>query len=82
MCWRAFESMGALDRPCLALRRTGCGGDAAAVVTDEDDEVRNWATLGLDRLSELSTRENREALRARLSDSLIDVRREVESTLV
>lgn len=67
--WAVANGIGSCDEPAAVETML-------LLMRDEDDEVRNWATFALGRLSELNTVEIREALRARLSDSYIDVRHE------
>jgi len=67
--WAVAYGMGSCDEPRAVET-------LLLLMADEDDEVRNWATFGLGRLSELNNAEIRDALRARLSDSFIDVRHE------
>lgn len=46
------------------------------LMTDQDAEVRNWATFGVGQQSDADTDQIREALNARLADDDPDVRRE------
>jgi HEAT repeat protein len=51
------------------------------LMTDEDEEVRDWATFGLGVLGELDSTEIRDALFQRLSDTNEDVRQEAMAGL-